>query len=420
MKLQPPQNPNYAATVVRVRSLLPLAGMDNVVAAPLLGYQAIVSKDTEVGDLGVLFTAETQLGEHYARMNNLHRHEHLNDAPDRKGYLEDTRRVKAIKFRGHRSDALLMPLSSLRHYIDPDDLTEGDTFDTLNGIEVCRKYVIPRKGHGPSAAKVLRQSRVDEKFLPKHFDTENYFRNIEKLNPNDIVYVTQKLHGTSVRIGHTIVSRKLKWYDKLAQKFGVKIQETEYDYVYGSRNVIKDANNPEQKHFYGTDLYSIEGNKLKGLLPKGYVVFGELIGWTPEGAPLQSGYTYAVPEGQRELYVYRVLHINPDGQTADLSWNEVKEFCTNLGLKYVPELWIGWHVTIPEVGQWLDVKHHDLYPNAVPCSAKVDEGVCIRRDGLIPLILKAKSPLFLQHETKMLDKGVIDTEEAEAVEIGDL
>lgn len=45
----------------------------------------------------------------------------------------------------------------------------------------------------------------------------------------------------------------------------------------------------------------------------------------------------------------------------------------------------------------------------------VDEGVCLRVEGITPLVVKAKSPLFLQHETKMLDQGVTDTEAEEAL-----
>jgi hypothetical protein len=41
----------------------------------------------------------------------------------------------------------------------------------------------------------------------------------------------------------------------------------------------------------------------------------------------------------------------------------------------------------------------------------IDEWVCIRREGLTPYITKAKSPEFLIHETKLLDKWVISLED---------
>ena len=74
MKFDQPANVNYAATVVRVKALLPLVGRDNIVGMPALGYHAIVGKNTELDSLGVLFTAETQLSQEYCHENSLHQH----------------------------------------------------------------------------------------------------------------------------------------------------------------------------------------------------------------------------------------------------------------------------------------------------------------------------------------------------------
>src|SRR4051794_7797380 len=120
MKLEAPENENYAAVVVSITRTVPLENCDNVVGTPLLGFQAIVGKDTQVGDLGIVFPAEVQLSNDYASRNNLHRHGHLNASPEVKGYLEDNGRVKALKFRGHRSDCLFMPLSSLAYAVDDE------------------------------------------------------------------------------------------------------------------------------------------------------------------------------------------------------------------------------------------------------------------------------------------------------------
>ena len=51
-----------------------------------------------------------------------------------------------------------------------------------------------------------------------------------------------------------------------------------------------------------------------------------------------------------------------------------------------------------------------------PC----DEGVCIRiESGMIPEIYKLKSPIFLQHETAMLDKDVVDIDADETASVED-
>lgn len=420
MKLNEPKNENYAAVVVRIQKIVELEGCDNVVGTPLLGFQAIVGRDTQVGELGIVFPAETQLSEAYARENNLHRHGNYNKNEGAKGYLEDNRRVKAMKFRGHRSDCLFMPLSSLKFAkVKPEDLKEGEIFDEINGVEICKKYELKRANPAKRLDKnKLKFVRVDKKFMPEHYDSDNWFRNEHVVPEDREIIVTQKLHGTSIRIGNTIVARKMGIRDKIAKRLGLQIQQTEYDYVYGSRKVIKDANNPNQNHFYTTDIWTDEGKRLDGLVPEGFILYGELIGWTPEGGPIQKNYTYKVPHGTADLYIYRVAQVNPQGVVTDLSWDQVTEFCRDRQIKHVPELWRGLKKEF-QVSEFMDVRFSTQYSGVVPLEDNpdlVDEGVCIRVDGLAPYILKAKSPIFLQHETKMIDEEAVDMEAEESID----
>lgn len=419
MKIKEPENANYAAVVVKIKNLVDLEGCDNVVGTPLLGFQAIVNKNTKVGDIGIVFSPETQLSEEFARLNNLHRHSNLNDNEGVSGYLEDNRRIKAVRFRGHKSNCLFMPLSSLS-YIKKNDLNElkeGDTFDKLGDHDICQKFILKQRktgGAGVLEKNKLKFIRVEEAFMPKHYSTDNYFRNEHLINDKERIIVTQKLHGTSIRIGHTLVKQKPRVIERIAKSFGVRVQETIYDYVYGSKNVIKDINNPNQNHYYSTDVYTEEGKKLEGLLPQGYVAYGELIGWTSLGSPIQKNYTYNLPSPSCELYVYRIAHINPQGRLVDLSWVQVKEFCNDIGLKYVPELWIGRKNEFI-ADNFLDKRFKDEgYDNAVQLEKDknlVDEGVCVRVEGLAPYILKAKSPVFYEMESANIDQEVPDMEE---------
>lgn len=420
MKIQEPENPNYAAVVVSLRAINTLENCDNVVGTPLMGFQAIVGKDSQVGDLGIAFTAETQLSDEFAKMNDLYRHDDKNLHPGKKGYLEDNRRIKAMKFRGHRSDCLFMPLSSLSYVkgLNVSDLKEGMTFDRLGEHEICKKYVVVRRSSGSRVqAKVAKSfKRVDDKMLPTHFDTENYFRNSDHIPPNAVITVTQKIHGTSVRIGHTIVRRKLSLRERIARRLGVKVAETDFDMVYGSRKVVKDANNPYQQSFYEEDLWTNAGKRLDGLIPQGYLVFGELVGWTSGGAPIQANYTYQVPQGTNELFVYRIAHVNAQGRLTDLTWEQVKAFCNEIGVRHVPELWAGKHHEF-DVMEFVDKRFHEEgYIGAVPLAdeSPVDEGVCIRVEGLNPYILKAKGAKFFAHESAMLDAEAEDLEAEEA------
>lgn len=418
MKIETPENKNYAATVVKLTDVYPLEGADRILGANIFGSQAIVSLDTTPGTVGLYFPAETQLSQEFAYENNLHDHGNLNKDQGVSGYLGDNRRVRALRLRGHRSDCLFLPLTSLSYIkgLKLADLKEGDTFDTLLGKPICNKYVVKQTKKEQRLEKNKHKifTRVDQKHLPKHYDTDNYFRNADTIPAGRWVTITQKLHGTSIRVGHTIVARKLTIRDRAAKLAGIQVKDTEMDYVFGSKNVIKDINNPNQVGYYSTDIYTEVGKTLEGVLPENFIIYGEVIGWTSDGGLIQKNYTYQVPKGTNDLYVYRVAFINEKGYLVDLSWDQVKEFCNDRNLKHVPELYSGPMPTQEEIVAWfIDKKfREDGYPQAVDLDKEspVDEGVCIRVDAMQPYILKAKSPRFLEHETKMLDEEATDLE----------
>ncbi|MEV0759577.1 RNA ligase family protein [Nocardia sp. NPDC050435] len=427
MQLPRPQNPEYAAIVVRIPALIPLAGRDRIVGVPVLGRQAITAKDTyQPGDLALYFPTEVQLSADYCRALNLFRDASLNADPTVTGYLEPNRRVRALKLGSHRSDALLMPLASLTWLgLDPSLLREHDTFDTLGGIELCRKYVVPTRASSAPKLQTPKQTRIASKHFPEHLDTANWWRQRQLLDDDDQITVTQKVHGTSHRVANTLAAipaparllqRLGHW---VARKTGVPIQTHDYAPVYGSRRVIKDIGNADQNHFYatvdGVDLWTHYGRILDGLLPQGYIAYGELIGWNLDGSPIQKDYTYRIPHGKAELLIYRVAVVNPQGVQLDLTWDQVEEFCSTLGLKTVPVLWRGRAADF-DPDQWMDTRYFEAgYRHAIPLDPgkQPDEGVVVRRDGLKPLLLKAKSPGFLRYETKELDAGHADIESIE-------
>jgi hypothetical protein len=422
MKLLEPQNKDYAAVVVKLPKPVKLEGLDNLVGLPMLGAQALVAKDTDYGELALVFTAGTQLSEEFAYKNNLHRHADKNEDQSQTGYLEDNRHIRSIKLRGHTSSALVLSLGSVSYIkgVDPSQFNEGDTFDQIGDHEICRKYINKKTYKERQFEKNKKVwTRVEEKFLPQHYDTDNYFKYSHIIPENTEVTVTQKLHGTSIRVANTIVQRKLTFRDKVAQKIGAVIATTEYDYVYGSRRVIKDKNNPSHVHFYDTDIWTSVGERLKGVIPQGYLVYGEIIGWTPEGAALQSRYTYDVPHGEAHMYVYRVATINPEGVVTDLTYDQIAEFCRDRGFTVVPLLWRGKYKDFkPE--DWVDFPGHDTLHNyyedgyaAVPLSrdSPCDEGVVIRAEGLAPYTLKCKSATFVGYDNQNTAEGVLDMEE---------
>lgn len=141
MTLTVEHDSNYAAQVVRIEQINTLEGCDNIVGAVVFGYQAIVGKDVQVGDLMIFFPAESQLSDSYVSANNLYSSSERNADKTAKGYLGNQRRVRAMKLRKHRSDALLMPLSSIPNVT----LTEGDIFDTVDeGVAIRFEGLEPR------------------------------------------------------------------------------------------------------------------------------------------------------------------------------------------------------------------------------------------------------------------------------------
>lgn len=410
---------NYAAEIIEVKGLVELPGLDNLVGLAWAGYMALVPRTTQVGDIMVIFPAEAQLSHEFARYNNLYRHSENNIDPEAVGYLEDNRRVRAIKLRGHRSSALALPFDSIAFFLNETagmgpalsvKGIPGTQFDTVDGWEVSRKYELPVKANSMAGKSQQEKMwrRVEDKFLPEHIETDNWMRNEFKVPEDAWITVSQKVHGTSWRGGQVIVKRHLTWLERLVKRLGVKVPETEYDYVFGSRKVIKDPHNPNQQHHYGMDLWTEFGRTIEHLLPKGVVVYGELVGYTPEGAPIQTGYTYDVAkdEGMR-LYVYRVAVVTEDGVSYDLPRAGVEQFCLERGLCVVPLLWQGFKRDFV-AEDWLDKNYWPEYPQAVPLSkdSVCDEGVVIQVEGIIPQNYKAKSPAFLSAETATLDKGI--------------
>lgn len=246
---------NYSATVIRVPAVRKAENSDRLYIIDVMGITAIVDDSwiAREGELALLFPAEVQLEPGFMKANNLYRDKELNDDQTQAGYIDTNRRVRAMKLRGNISNGLVMPMSSI-WFASTAELSDGDVFDTIDGYAICQKYVVPVKttsAQNRADSKIKKAfKRVEDKYLPQHFETGHWLREQHHVQPHEEVIITQKLHGTSCRIANTIVKRELKWYERFAQKLGIKVAEHEYDLVAGSKKVIKDPNNPNQQHFY--------------------------------------------------------------------------------------------------------------------------------------------------------------------------
>ena len=260
MKLEKPKNPNYAAIVVEIKTIIQLEGCDNVQAAIIFGNQVIVSNDIKIGDVGIYFPLECQLSSLYLKENNLYRKKiKLNNDPEYKGgYFDENGRVKCVKFlKKHKSEGLYMPIDSVSEFLEKgDNLYIGDEFDSLNGVEICCKYVIPttkknshKNGIKKQQAKKQYESKLIDKQFRFHDDTKMLYKNLDKIKPNDLISITYKMHGTSGISSYVLCKKKLSSFEKLLYRIGVNIKTEEYDYIYSSRKVIKNEQLLKNKTF---------------------------------------------------------------------------------------------------------------------------------------------------------------------------
>jgi hypothetical protein len=222
-------------------------------------------------------------------------------------------------------------------------------------------------------------SRLVDKQFNLHVDTENLRKNVHKLNLNDIISISEKYHGTSFVCGNILVNKKLKWYEKLLKKIGVNIENTEYDIVHSSRKVVKNEfETTNKKNYYKQDIWGIVKDEIKEIIPKGYTLYGEIVGYLPDGSAIQKNYDYwctsdkiefdtygrcmcnaatICPNGkvgsaerctkdkvkpkQHKTIIYRITYINIDGVVSELTDLQIKDFCQKYNLECKPIYYYG-------------------------------------------------------------------------------
>ena len=453
MKLNKPKNSNYCATVVEIKTLIPLEKCDNVQAAIIMGNQVVVSKDIKIGDIGLFFPVETELSKEYLSNNNLYRKPELNIDSKQKGYFEENGRIRCVKFRGHKSEGLFMPYESVFPFLkdspilsseDGDILNVGDEFDELNGTLICQKYVI--KTNRTPGQPGSKKSKIDKKFESKlvenqfrfHTDTSMLYKNLHRIEPNSLIQISYKLHGTSGISSYVLCKRNITKRERFGAfihniytnivTFGKNkfiITDTHYDYLYSSRKVIKNQElNPNAQHYYSEDIWGIAHKELEPFLQKGMTFYYEIVGYLPNGGAIQKDYDYGYEQGKYGIYIYRITSTNIDGKVIEFSAKQVQDFCKKNGLNSVPELYYGYakdlftyqNINNPSDDDWRNeflnyIKFKYNEKQCFMCSNKVpEEGVVIRIEGLEIEAYKQKSNRFYERETILLDKGESDIE----------
>lgn len=338
---------------------------DKLQLGTVSGHQVVVGLNIKDGDVGCFFPTDGQLSHQMCVENYLYNESAVKELcatllpVGRFGFFDSKRRVRAQKFRGEKSDGFWLPLESLKWTgYDVSLLKAGDTFTELNGQVVCNKYYTPAtlramKGGTPPAKRDV----VLE--FPKHIDTEQFRYFIGSIPAGAILYLTEKLHGTSGRYGNVPQKKEVTGWRKFVRKLADYVVGDVPDvimnhvHVNGSRNVtLSDADNGG---YYGTNQFRYDVTQNISL-KKGEILYFEIVGYVNETMPVMTPqpidkkslkevekeygsvmtYTYGCAPGEHRMYVYRIAQVNEDGNEFDLPWPQVLQRCKELGLEPVP------------------------------------------------------------------------------------
>jgi len=354
---------SYNGYITRIKNMRKHSNADRLQVGECFGNFVIVGLDTQEGELGCYFPTDGRLGIEFCQENKLIREKDAN-GNQTGGYLDpDKRHVTTINLRKEKSDGLFMPLKSLGRFCNVNNLKEGDTITTLNGILICEKYV-PRgkKRNNNPSQQGTKNKKVEKEtypFFSEHVDTSQLAYNTQQFREGDLCYITLKIHGTSQRTAYTIKDKKKilpYWLHKILTFTRIKLKSKKsWDYVTGTRRVVlKDYNGG----FYGDNDFRKQWHDyFEGKLHKGEAIYYEVVGYTngnttvmPECSNSKTKdkafikqygettrFTYGCGTGQNDIYAYRMTITNEDGYTTEYPWHLVKLRCEQMGIKYCPE-----------------------------------------------------------------------------------
>ncbi|MEK6878191.1 MAG: RNA ligase family protein, partial [Nanoarchaeota archaeon] len=275
--------------------------------------------------------------------------------------------------------------------------------------------------------KKVRVNKIVENQFCLSRDVEQLGKYISNVKPDDIITISSKLHGCNCVIAKVLCKKPLKFYEKILKFLGVNIVDKHYNLVYSSRSVIKNAYADKQHNsFYDSDVWGAVANKYKDCIVDSLSIYGEIVGYTSTGSYIQKDYDYGCEKGQLDFYCFRITCTSTDGKVFEFSWQQIKDYCSKYNIKHVLELYYGkagdlfdieiddnWHKNfLAELSNKFLEKKCKICKNNVP-----DEGIVLTVQSGEYIPYKYKSFLFKQRESDALDKGDVNMEDIESVNL---
>lgn len=362
--------------------------------------------------LGVYFPCELQLSEEFAVVNDLIRRKNPDGSPAG-GMFDPNRRVRCQTIRGVKSNGFWIELKALTKMGgDPSKLKEGDMIDKWAGKPLCNKY-IPKgvgRGTGRNKGKIKTQGKYSYVF-PEHKDTDQFRYFIKNIKVGDKIVVSSKLHGSSQRVARNYEIRPLKWWEKIINKF-VPIDNKKVTILNGTRRVVLNNKGSNGGGFHPEKMREKAAARITPYLEDFMQVYFEVVGWENESTTIMPAhsldktndkeakklykdpilYTYGCPQGEFDVYVYRIAYVLPDGKTVDMPWDNVVKWCNHHKIKYVPFVdrftFDGDYDNLLKKVEFLASGPDPIDPR------HPKEGVCVRIDGIEWKCYKEKNWLF--------------------------
>ncbi len=320
----------FKVPLTTIKAIKPHGNADSLELAQVYDYDVIVPKNIfEVGNTVIYVPVGSVLGPEIEEIL----------FPEGSKITLHNSRVRAIKIRGVVSQGMLVnpfearirekiiDLAPLGHYLDHDVAEYLGITKYVEPVQSLPQHMQTNPNANPYKVREFKEYTDIEH--GKYYD--------RVLQDGEMVVITQKLHGTSARYGYfprptvSLLDKARKWLGLLP----------EWHFCWGSRRAQIQAK-PGQSHpgfsseaqgvNFG-DVYTkiaVQEN-LRFKLPKGYSVYGEIVGWG-----IQKGFLYNCGKDEHNFYVYDVMK---DGKYLD--YKEAVMFCDSYGLNIVPLLYIG-------------------------------------------------------------------------------